>query len=70
MTRPRSPKGVFAFGLFFVVVALALLPWAISHPFDTTRRGIPIWVIPPALFVCGAFFVAQGAVWLRRDRRK
>jgi hypothetical protein len=67
-TRPRSPVGTLVFGAVFFVVGLAAAYFAFADPYIVTPRGIPVWLLAAGLLVCGAYFLALGGVWRRRDR--
>lgn len=66
--RPPRPTAIMTVGLVFLLVGAVAVPHAIGDPLAATGRGVPLYLLPPALIVPGAYFIALGSVWRRRDR--
>lgn len=66
--RPSRPTAILAVGLVLFLVGAAVVPYAIGDPLAASGRGVPLYLLPPALIIPGAYFIATGSVWRRRDK--
>lgn len=68
--RPHHPTTILAVGLVFLLVGGLTIPYALGDPLAASGRGVPLYLLPPGLIVPGAYLIALGSVWRRRDKRR
>ncbi|PJJ70728.1 hypothetical protein CLV46_0253 [Diaminobutyricimonas aerilata] len=56
-------------GLGLITFALVYLPFVLRDPWDSTRLGLPAWLLTALLMIVGACCATYGAIWFRKDRR-